>query len=142
MRVLSSLVLAIMLLSTVIGCRRSIPDFVTAAEKNAMQSNKYLSQQGIGLVRHSNDGNLYVSTVSRWNELTWEIDNKSHNWKGLRSTSQQIVVFWNGKIWYPWTLPREFDRNNSVVISFERNHVRFYDFAHNSGGYFEKYWQD
>jgi hypothetical protein len=72
----------------------------------------------------------------------WDFEKKRHNWAGARSTTTQVVFFWNGRIWPPTHLPQDFDRSRSVVIFFDGNYVRFYDYAQNSGGYFMKYWQN
>jgi hypothetical protein len=142
-KLLNCIVLASALLLTIVGCRPApLPDFVSPVEKAAMTANLKISQAGIGVIRDESEGYLVVSTCSRKNEILWQLGDKHHNWSGRRSTTVQAVVFFGGKIWYPNTLPQNFDRSQSVVIYFEGNYVRFFDYVHNQGGYFMKYWQN
>ncbi len=143
MRIPVGIVLATALLIPFSGCRQAeLPDYVTASEKNIMATHREESKAGIGFIRSGDGANLKVSTCSRRNEVMWDFEKKRHNWAGRRSTGLQVVIFWNGRIWVPNHLPHDFDRNSSVVIFFDGNFVRFYDYAQNSGGYFMKYWQN
>jgi hypothetical protein len=68
MRVLSCLVLAAALLSTVEGCRKAeLPSFVNAKEKNIMETNWEWSKGGVGMIMSPNDANIYVATKSTRN---------------------------------------------------------------------------
>jgi hypothetical protein len=140
MRVLSCIVLATSLLSTVVGCRKAeLPDFVTAKEKIVMETDENWSKGGVGLVLGPSDGNLFVVTKSSRNEMMWGYEEKSKNWIGRSSSTPEVVVFYDGKVWPPQSLPHGFDKSKSVVVSFEENNIRFYDYVHNQGGYYERH---
>jgi hypothetical protein len=139
MRVLSCLVLAAALLSTVEGCRKAeLPSFVNAKEKNIMETNWEWSKGGVGMIMSPNDANIYVATKSTRNKMMWGSGGNSKNWVGRRSSTREVVVFYDDKVWSPQSLPNGFDQRKSVVVSFEEKNIRFYDFVHMSGGYYER----
>jgi hypothetical protein len=72
---------------------------------------------------------------TKWCGDTKRIQKK---WSGQSSSTPEIVVFYDGKVWPPQSLPQGFDKSKSVVVSFEEKNIRFYDFFHNSGGYYER----
>jgi hypothetical protein len=144
MRVLSCIVLATSLLSTVVGCRKAeLPDFVTANEKNVMQTQWLWSKGGMGIIASPNDADrdaaIYVATRSTKNEIEWGYGENSKKWIGRKASKPEIVVFFDDKVWPSQSLPHNFDKNKSVVISFEEKYIRVYDFIHMEGGYFERH---
>ena len=140
MKVLSSIVLATALLSTVGGCRKAeLPDFVTAEEKNEMQTKWEWSKGRVGMIMSPNDAHIYVATESTRNEIMWGYGDSSKNWIGRKASTPEVVIFFEGKIWQPQSLPYNFDKSKSVVVSFEEKNIRFFDFVHMSGGYYERH---
>jgi hypothetical protein len=140
MRVLSCVVLATALLYTVVGCwKTNLPDFVTAKQKIDMETKEYWSKGGVGLLLGPNDGNLFVATKSTLNEMMWGYEEHSGKWSGQSSSTPEVVVFYEGKVWSAQSLPPGFDKNKSVVVSFEEKSIRFYDFTRMSGGYYKRH---
>jgi hypothetical protein len=70
--------------------------------------------------------------------MMWGSGGNSKNWVGRRSSTREVVVFYDDKVWSPQSLPNGFDQRKSVVVSFEEKNIRFYDFVHMSGGYYER----
>jgi hypothetical protein len=136
MKVLNCVVLATTLFCTVAGCRKAeLPDFVTADEKNAMETNQGIPRRGkagIGIINTDS----YVVTSSTKNELIFD---SRKNWKGHSASTPEVVVIFDGKVWAPHSLPHEFNKSKSLVISFEERKICFYDFAQNAGGYYERW---
>jgi hypothetical protein len=136
MRILSCVILATTLLSTVGGCRKAeFPDFVTTEEKNAMETNPCFPTEGkggIGVIYAP----LFVITSSKRNELLFGPGEK---WIGRKASNSEVIVFFDGKVWPPQTLPHDFDKRKSVVVSFEENNIRFYDYIHHQGGFYERH---
>ncbi len=138
MRVLNCIVLATALLNSVAGCQKAeLPDFVTADEKNVMETNPCFPRYGkggIGLIYDSQ----YVATKSKRNEIGWGEGENSKEWIGQSSSTLEVVVFYDGKVWPPQSLPPGFDKSKSVVVSFEEKHIRFYDYVHKEGCNYER----
>ena len=130
MKVLNCVVLISALLCPLIGCRKAaLPDFVTSDDKNAMETNSCFPRYGkggVGIV--STD--LYVFTKSKWNEIDWGEGENAKKWTGRSASQAEVVVFFDDKIWPLQSLPHAFDKSKSVVISFEKEHIRFYDYVH------------
>jgi hypothetical protein len=90
-----------------------------------------LSKHGIGPIRE----NLYVETDSTTNELLLD---KGNRWTGNNSSAKEAVIFFENKVWLPSALPGDFDLTKAVIISFEGDKVRFFDFGGMHGGYYER----
>jgi hypothetical protein len=139
MRVLSSIVLATALLCTVVGCRKAeLPDFVTANEKTAMETNPCWPLEGKGGVGVIYDP-LYVYTSTKRNGLTWDSGKNAKVCMGRNARKSEVVVFYDDKIWPPQSLPHGFDKSKSVVVSFEEKKICFYDYVHREGGYYDRH---
>jgi len=141
MRVLNCIVLVTTLLSTVAGCRKAeLSDFVTAEEKNVMQTQWLWSKGGMGITASPNDadrdGAIFVATRSTRNEIEWGHGENSKRWIGRKASTPEVVVFFEDKIWPSHSLPHNFDKNKSFVFSFDEKYIRVYDFIHRQGGYF------
>jgi hypothetical protein len=103
---------------------------VTANEDN-FSTNEFFAKGGIGIV--STD--LYIDLKSSKNELLLNAGNK---WTGQNVSTQEVIMFFDNKIWPPQALPNGFDLSKSAVISFEGDRVRFFDFGKMSGGYYKR----
>ena len=99
---------------------------------------RYYSKGGIGIVNE----NVYVvvkSAVSDQNEVILvPAEGTEERWKGKTANQAQVVFVYAGKVWGPDNLPDQFDLSQAVVISFEVNRIRFFDFQQNAGGYYER----
>jgi len=100
-------------------------------EKNVFASNKFFAKGGIGII----DQGLYIVLKSTKNEL---ILSGANRWLGLDTSRQQVVIFFEGQILPQDDLPDRFDLSKAVVISFEADKVRFFDFRKMSGGYYSR----
>jgi hypothetical protein len=100
-------------------------------EKNVFASNQFFAKGGIGII----DQDLYIVVKSAKNELIFSGANK---WLGLDASQNEVVIFFEGKILGQKALPDRFDLSKAVVISFEGNKVRFFDFRKMSGGYYSR----
>jgi hypothetical protein len=137
MKLVGRIILATALLSTIMGCRKTeLPDFVTARQKIVMEASPKWSKGGVGMIH---DLNLFVHVHSSRNEITWNWDRSPKNWIGQSSLTPEVVVFCDGNVWPAQSLPHGFNKGNSVVISFEKKSIRFYDYIHQSGGYYERF---
>jgi hypothetical protein len=134
MNVLSCIVLATALLSTVVGCRKvELPDFVTADEKYVMQTNPCIPRLGKGGIGMTNDIYLCVGTKCKRNEIISGLGENEKRWLGRKASKREVVVFFEGKVWPSRSLPHDFDKNKSVVFSFEETNISFYDYVHKEG---------
>lgn len=100
-------------------------------EKNVFASNQFFAKGGVGII----DQDLYIVVKSAKNELIFSGANK---WLGLDATQNEVVIFFGGKIFPQNVLPDRFDLSKAVVVSFEGNKVRFFDFRKMSGGYYSR----
>ena len=100
-------------------------------EKHMIGTDELLAKGGLGIV----DENLYVDVRSAKNELVLR---KGDKWSGRSAHSAELVIFFEGKVWLPGDLPDGFDLAEAVVISFERDRIRFFDFRKGSGGYYRR----
>jgi hypothetical protein len=105
-----------------------------AREKEVFATRECLSKAGLGLVS-SRDG-LVVIVDSAKNEVFF---NRTETWVGLDASKPEIAVFFEGSVWSPPSLPERFDLSKAVVLSFESDKVRFFDFRSMSGGYYRRH---
>jgi hypothetical protein len=127
--------MATVVLSTSVGCRRAeFPDFVTAKQKIEMETNPCFPRFGKGGVGIIHTG-LYVATKSAKNELLFD---SKEDWIGQSASTPEVVVVLDGKVWTPQSLPPGFDKSKSVVVSFEKKKICFYDYVQMNGGYYER----
>jgi len=101
-------------------------------------TNRLLSKGGIGIVNRS----LYIVVKSRKsgsNELIVKPTEKTEErWKGESVTEAEVVLVYEGKVWSSQGLPDRFDLSKAIVVSFEGEKVRFFDFQAMSGGYYAR----
>lgn len=99
------------------------------------------SKGGVGLL---ND-RLYVVVRSQRtdrNELIVRSTNGAEDtWRGKSVTEPEVVFFYDGKVWsQSQTLPDGFDLSRAILVSFEKEKVRFFDFEKEYGAYYSRIW--
>lgn len=100
-------------------------------EKSVFATNRCFSKGGLGIVNTS----LYIAVKAAKNELRF---GEKETWSGLEASQSEVVIFFEGKVWMQSSLPKGFDLSKAVVISFEGEKIRFFDFQSMSGGYYER----
>ena len=118
-------------LFSVQGLSQSTEKPDAASRKDTFSTNRCYSKGGLGIV----DADLYIAVKSARNELLF---GKKESWTGLDASRPEIVVFFKSKVWTPQSLPKGFDLSKAVVVSFEGDKIRFFDFRSMSGGYYER----
>jgi hypothetical protein len=133
MKFLGCLVLAVTLLNSQTGCKKTLfPDFMTADEKKFMEAVPCFPEHpkgGIGIINTE----LSVVTKSTRNELLFD---SRENWIGHSASTPEVVIVFDGKVWTSESLPHGFDKSKSVVVSFDENKISFYNYIRESGGYY------
>jgi hypothetical protein len=107
-------------------------------EREAFATRRYWSKGGIGMVNK----NLYIVVKSAGNDMNELIvkptEETEERWKGKSVTKAEVVFVYQGKVWGPQSLPSGFDLSKAVVISFEGEKIRFFDFQATVGGYYDR----
>jgi hypothetical protein len=127
MKILICIVLLAPMFTTQGICQRPDPP----ADSKAFAENRCLSKGGIGII----DKDFYVNLKSTKNELLLSAGN---GWTGQNSSKQEVVIFFESKIWRSQVLPDGFDLSKAVVVSFECGKVRFFDFHKMAGCYYRR----
>lgn len=131
-------IIAVLLLITVVAAQKAAEPEHSAvdAKKHTFATNFYVSKGGIGIV----DRDLYVVVKSGLNELILKPDNgtEEQRWKGKSATEHEVVFVYAGKVWPSSRLPDGFELSKSVIVSFEGDKVRFFDFEGSAGGYYDR----
>ena len=113
----------------------SAPPKQEAERRNMSVTRFELSKGGVGMI----STHLYVDLKSNSNELILKpTENTEERWKGKSASIPEVVMIFEGKAWSSEDLPRAFDLSRAVVVSFEADKVRFFDFAQGSGAYFDR----
>lgn len=99
------------------------------------------SKGGVGLLSER----LYVvvrtQRTGRNELIVRSINGAEETWRGKGVTEPEVVFFYEGKVWSPsQTLPDGFDLSRSILVSFEREKVRFFDFEKEYGAYYNRIW--
>jgi hypothetical protein len=99
------------------------------------------SKGGVGLLNER----LYVvvrtQRTGRNELIVRSINGTEETWHGKSVTEPEVVFFYEGKVWSPsQTLPDGFDLSRSILVSFEREKVRFFDFEKEYGAYYSRIW--
>lgn len=96
-----------------------------------ISSNKFIAKGGIGIV----NTHLYIDLNSAENELILD-DGK--RWAGQSHAKEEVVYFFENRIWSNNDVPQGFNLGKAIVISFEGDNVRFFDFGSMFGGYYRR----
>lgn len=120
------------------GANQDTRSHTVAKEKDMFATRWQLSIGGIGMVNK----HLYIvvkSGKTERNELVVKpTEDTEERWYGKNVTKAEVVVVYEGKVWSAQTLPDGFDLSKAVVVSFESDKIRFFDFQVMSGGYYER----
>jgi hypothetical protein len=118
-------------LSCIQGVSQGTKKTGATKDKNMFASNECFAKGGIGIV----NTNLYIDLKSPKNELLMDAGNR---WTGQDARTQEVVFFFENRIWSAQAPLNEFDLSKAIVISFEVDKVRFFDFGKMSGGYYTR----
>lgn len=98
---------------------------------NVFAANEFIAKGGIGIV----NPNLYIDVKSAKNELRLK---EGRRWSGRDAKAAEVVFFFADAIWLPQKLPEGFDISQAIVVSFETDRIRFFDFSKLSGGFYRR----
>jgi hypothetical protein len=123
----------VLLAATLLGAKGAGQDTKgpCAEERQMFATNRGWPKRGLGIVNTS----LYIVLKSAKNELLF---GEKETWSGLDASKPEVVVFFESKVWVPQGLPKGFDLSKAVIVSFEGDKIRFFDFHAMSGGYYER----
>ena len=118
------------------GIAQSAKRSAVAKEVNMCAAmEREFSKGGLGLINEASNGS---------NELIVDSpDGKEQRWKGKSITKPEIVIVYEGRVygdggWFSQDVPDQFELSKSVVISFEKSKIYFFDYQTMSGGYYER----
>jgi hypothetical protein len=86
---------------------------------------------------------LFVGVNTPTNEVIIQVRRPSEpprevRWTGKPADQREVVAIHGGRV-VPWSdLPPDFDLSRAVVVSFEADRVRFFDFARARGGFYAR----
>lgn len=105
----------------------------SAAEEGTMfADNELIAKGGIGVIVGET---LYVDLKSKNNELRLSGGNR---WSGQSVPVTELVIFFDHRVWSPQNVPPGFDLSRAVIVCFEGNKVRFFNFGSLRGGYYKR----
>ena len=104
---------------------------MNAKDQSMLATRECISKGGIGIIKRG----LYVVVASENNEI--DIGSPKR-WQGRTKDVAEVVFFFRGRIWTAQELPDDFDISDSVLISFERQVIRFINFSNMVGGYYRR----
>lgn len=107
-----------------------LPHFMNSAERKQMHRGPCFAQDGFGIVRDP----LSIKVSSSKNELSIN----RYIWTGKDASVPEVVIVYQNGVWPPGAVPVGFDPHESIVISFEREKVRYFDFRQGEGCYYER----
>jgi hypothetical protein len=106
--------------------------------RDAFATRWQLSKGGIGMVNK----HLYVVVKSgsdgKNGLIVAPTETTEERWYGKSVAEPEVAIFYAGKVWSSQSLPGGFDLSKAVVVSFERDKVRYFDFQAFSGGYYDR----
>ena len=127
------LIVWIVLVITLLGLRgvsQTSNNTDSAKGKRMFATNEYWGKGGIGIINK----NLYVTLKSDKNQLL----NAGGTWTGLDASKPEVIIVFDKRIWSMQSLPDGFDISKAVLISFENDKIRFFDFSKMSGGFYRR----
>jgi len=133
MRIISSIVLFVALALTPLAnqdARRPVSEQLSEELKLRFVDNQCMPKGGTGIINR----NLYISVRSDKNKLT--LGERRWTWTGKDASIPEVIIVFQEKVWSSNNLPNGFDLAHAIVISFEADKVRFFDFSKMLGGYY------
>lgn len=110
-------------------------------------ANEFFAKGGIGMISEE----LYVVVKSAKNDRNELIVKPPGHlgrdqsapvpetrWKGKSTNEAEVVIYFESRVWSQQQLPDGFDLSRSVVVSFENDKVRYFDFRKMAGGYYRR----
>ena len=94
--------------------------------------NRAMSVGGVGVV----GDNVYVVTKGDQNKAIYGADGK--RWAGKSKLQNQVIYIVDGSVFEGNNLPENFDISRAILISFEKERIRFLDFNTFMGGFYER----
>jgi len=128
---ISRYIVSLLLTAVPISAQQAGQSASQASATTEFATNRAFSKGGLGIV----NTNLYIAVKSTKNELLY---GEKRTWRGSDASMPEVVLFFEGKVWVPQDLPKGFDLSKAVLISFERDKIRFFDFTKMSGGYYQR----
>jgi hypothetical protein len=128
MRFVASIAFAVLLLG-VRASGQGAPRHTTP--KSVVATNRCFAKGGIGVVQKG----LYIDLKSPSNKLLLEA---GKSWTGKGRDDREVVVVFDGRVLSERSIPDGFDLSKSIIVSFEGEKVRFFDFANSLGGYYQR----
>jgi len=106
--------------------------------RDKFATNWKVAKGSVGIINE----HLYVVVKSASNERNELIiktrEETEERWYGKDAGKPEVVVVYDNKVWSSQSLPDGFDLSKAVVVSFERNKIRYFDFHVLDGGYYER----
>ncbi len=88
---------------------------------------------GVGIVNEQ----VFVLTKSPNNEAILHPKNgREEKWRGQNMSQEEVVFVFDDRVWEVKALPQNFNLSKSVIISFEGEKIRIFDFQKESGCYY------
>ena len=92
-------------------------------------TNECLGKGGLGIVTPS----LYINLQTERNQLLLADGKK---WIGKNAEQPEVVIVFRGQAWQQ--VPVAFDLATAMVVSFQKDRVRFFDFNRMEGGFYRR----
>lgn len=93
-------------------------------------TNECFGKGGLGIVTP----NLYINLRTERNQLLLADGKK---WIGKDAEQPEIVIVFHGQAWQQ--VPDAFDLATAIVVSFEKDRVRFFNFNRMEGGFYKRH---
>lgn len=116
-------------LLSVHGCAQVDRTPKSRKEQAVLPADLCYSKGGLGLIRKR----LFIVVKSAKNQLMLP---DGAIWTGKPAGTNEVVMIFDDKVWSPAELPPGFDLRKTVIVSFQGDIIRFFEFDSNSGGYY------
>ena len=121
----------------------------TEGEAKAMENTgkfatrREFSKGGMGLLNERLFVVVRAQRTGRNELIVRSINGAEETWRGKSVKEPEIVFFYDGKVWsHSQPLPDGFDLSRTILVSFEKEKVRFFDFEKEYGAYYSRIWDE